>query len=98
MESLKEIITMLKENYEKRIDMLEESVKVLFSKVNETSLNHATMVVKIDNLVSDMTSIKQSLQKLADKAGQRWDNIVSSTIKTIVALIVGFAISKVFGG
>ena len=68
---------------EKRQDDIEEligAVKVL--------------AIREENLESDVKEIKKDVKTLTQKPAQRWESVISETIKLLVVAFVGFLLAK----
>ena len=52
------------------------------------------LVVREENLESDVKEIKTDVKSLTQKPAQRWENVISETIKLLVVAFVGFLLAK----
>ena len=55
------------------------------------------LATKEERVESDVKEIKTNVQKLIDKPANRWEMLISETIKLIVAALVGFILAKIVG-
>lgn len=65
------------------------------SNANNTSVQ--TILVKLENLGSQMNEMNITLKELKEAPAKNWSVIVSTLIGSIVTGVVGFAIAKLTG-
>lgn len=72
------------EDLEKRQDNLDELVGTV-----------KVLAVREESVENDVKEIKNDVKSLTQKPAQRWENVVSETIKLLVVAVVGFLLAKV---
>ena len=91
---------------EERVTEVEQRAKSNSHRIDELAsdlknLKDLTASVKVlaarqENVESDVREIKTDVKALAEVPGKRWDVTVAAIITAIVAVIVGWALAKVF--
>lgn len=72
------------EDLEKRQDNLDELVGTV-----------KVLAVREESVENDVKEIKNDVKSLTQKPAQRWENVVSESIKLLVVAVVGFLLAKV---
>lgn len=91
---------------EERVTEVEQRAKSNSHRIDELArdlknLKDLTASVKVlaarqENVESDVREIKTDVKALAGAPGKRWDVTVAAIITAIVAVIVGWAMAKIF--
>ena len=72
------------EDLEKRQDNLDELVGTV-----------KVLAVREESVENDVKEIKNDVKSLTQKPAQRWENVVSESIKLLVVAVIGFLLAKV---
>lgn len=73
-----------------------QNIENLTSIVQVCQLNDATTNVKMEQILTGITELKNSVAELKEKPIKRWDSIVISCITSLVSGLVGIAIGFFF--
>ena len=73
-----------------------QNIENLTSVVQVCQLNDATTSVKMEQILTGITELKNSVAELKEKPAKRWDSIVASCITSLVSGLVGIAIGFFF--
>lgn len=73
-----------------------QNIENLTSIVQVCQLNDATTNVKMEQILTGITELKNSVAELKEKPAKRWDSIVVSCITSLVSGLVGIAIGFFF--
>lgn len=71
------------EDLEKRQDNLDELVGTV-----------KVLAVREESVENDVKEIKNDVKSLTQKPAQRWESVVSETIKLLVVAVAGFLLAK----
>lgn len=73
-----------------------QNIDNLTSIVQVCQLNDATTSVKMEQILTGITELKNSVAELKEKPVKKWDNLVLSGITSLVSGLVGIAIGFFF--
>lgn len=95
----------LKERVEYMHDQIKElekkystSRKSIYERLENLERQSALTDERYKRILEELEELKNTIKPLTEKPQKRWDTAVTSTITAIVGGIVGFIISKIFGG
>ena len=72
-----------------RVGKCEQDITSLMSSVNSIQVTQACTLERIDNLISTLGEIKQSVLLIQQKPAQRWESLVGQCIAIIAAALLG---------
>jgi len=75
--------------YEKVIEKIQEDVRDLFSKINNSIIRQTSIEGDVKYLISAINEMKAKIDILASIPGKRWETIIASIIAAIIGLAVG---------
>lgn len=81
----------LAENNARRLDDVEKRQDNLDELVGTVKV----LAVREKQVESDVKEIKNDVKSLTSKPGQRWESLITETIKLVVAAIIGFILAKI---
>lgn len=91
--------------HEKRLTEVEERSKSNCHRLDEMEkrqddLDELVSTVKVlavreESVENDVKEIKSDVKNLANKPGQRWDNLVDKIIWAVAAAVVGFLLAQI---
>lgn len=73
-----------------------QSIDNLASIVQVCQLNDATTNVKMEQILTGITELKNGVAELKEKPVKRWDSLVISSITSLVSGLIGIAIGFFF--
>ena len=73
-----------------------QNIDNLTSIVQVCQLNDATTNVKMEQILTGITELKNSVAELKEKPAKRWDSIVISSITSLISGLIGIAIGFFF--
>lgn len=73
-----------------------QNIDNLTSIVQVCQLNDATTNVKMEQILTGITELKNSVAELKEKPVKRWDSLVVSGITSLVSGLIGIAIGFLF--
>lgn len=85
------------EMFEHRINELESNVKILYGKANSFAVAQAQANTKLDNVISSLDEVKDSLSSIKSRPSLFWDKLVFAFIGAIGAGI-GTALLTIIKG
>lgn len=80
---------------ETRFERVEEDIKKLFVRTDETNRWQGRYGEKIENIEKSISGLMVSMQTLLDKPQKRWDMVVASAISAVVGSVITGSISLV---
>jgi len=87
-----------------KIDILFGDVAELYKKYeklekdsNDNNTAVQTILVKLENLGTQMNEMNTTLKELKDTPAKNWNTIITNLIGSVVAGVIGFAIAKFTG-
>lgn len=85
---------------EKQIDDLRksnsETHQKLWEAINELKTNDAVQDSKYETIISKLNEVTAEVKALQAVPGNNWKDLVKTVISSVVSLIVGFALAKLF--
>lgn len=84
-----------------RVDSVEDKVDTIEKKqdiMHEMNSNIKLIALNQENQGKEIVSIKTDVKELKEKPAKRWDTVTTIIITALVSGIIGFVISKIFGG
>lgn len=79
------------ENNERRLIEVEKKQNDLSELVGTVKV----LATKEERVETDVKEIKKNVQKLIDKPANRWEMLVSETIKLVAAAVIGFILATI---
>lgn len=75
----------------RRIDLLEESVKQL----NSLTLSVEKLASNMENMLKEQGRQGKRLEKLENRDGEKWRKVTGYVVTTIVGIVVGFIFKQI---
>lgn len=63
--------------------------------IERLAISVEKLALRESNVENNVNEIKTKVDKLANKSGQRWDNLIDKIVTVIAAAIVGFILAKI---
>ncbi len=63
--------------------------------IEKLAISVEKLALRESNVENNVNEIKTKVDKLANKSGQRWDNLIDKIVAVLAAAIVGFILAKI---
>lgn len=95
---LKEQVTRLETKYSESRQRIYERLEKLETESARVDEKYKSIMQDLEELKKQQGKILNQIEALTQQPAKRWDNVISSSISTIVGVIVGFVASHINGG
>ena len=63
--------------------------------IERLAISVEKLALRESNVETNVEEIKAKVDRLANKSGQRWDNLIDKIVAVLTAAIVGFILAKI---
>lgn len=95
---LKETVDYLRAEVKELEEKYSSSRRLIYDRLEELEKSSAIVDERYTRILSEIEEIKAAIKPLTDKPHKRWDTAITAVITATVGGVVGFVVSKIFGG